>query len=208
MAAIAGAIGAAVIGGVFSAVGASKQNKAAKKAAQRQMDFQREMYGSRYQMTMRDMKLAGLNPILAYKTGVGSSPGGSTYSPTNVGAAGVQGAASGVSSAIAATRQKQELKNMREQQKLVKAQRDKVLQTIKIDKPSENLSREKDRLYHSAKGAAKDLKVTIDRYRPLKRARTFLDRVREEQMREKKYPTWSRRRSRKEQQLRQFRRQK
>jgi len=119
-----GAIGSSIIGGLFSARGASKQNQRAKEAAEEQMRFQREMYGSRYQMTMADMKKAGLNPILAYQSGVGGSPSGASYSPVNVGAAGVSGAVGAgdalggaISSAISARRHKQELLNMKEMAK-------------------------------------------------------------------------------------------
>ncbi len=122
--AAAAGLASSLIGGGFSALGASNQNKAAKQAAQVQMDFQREMFGSRYQMTMRDMKLAGLNPILAYKQGGGSPPGGSSYSPVNVGSAGVQGASAGANSAIAMVRQNQELKNMNAQERLTQSQID------------------------------------------------------------------------------------
>lgn len=114
-------LGSSLLGGLFSAKGAKKQNAAALAAAQAQMDFQREMYGSRYQMTMADMKAAGLNPILAYQQGVGSSPGGASYSPVNVGAAGVSGAVgagealgAGLTSALSTRRLQQELRNMRE----------------------------------------------------------------------------------------------
>lgn len=48
------------------------------------------------------MKSAGLNPILAYQRGGASSPGGSSYSPMNVGAAGVEGGYKGASGATSA----------------------------------------------------------------------------------------------------------
>lgn len=38
-------------------------------------DFNREMYGSRYQMQMEDMRKAGLNPMLSYLQSPSSSPG-------------------------------------------------------------------------------------------------------------------------------------
>ena len=53
----------------------------------RQMDFQERMAGSQYQRGMRDMRKAGLNPLLAYKQGGAASPAG---------AAGSGAAASGV----------------------------------------------------------------------------------------------------------------
>ena len=62
---------------------------------------------------MADMKRAGLNPILAYKQGGSGTLGGSSYTPANIGQAAMTGMAGGVSSAIAARRQEQELKNMK-----------------------------------------------------------------------------------------------
>lgn len=96
-----GAIGASLIGGAFSAYGAKQQNRAAQRAAQAQMDFQREMRATRYQTTMADMKAAGLNPILAYQQGGGPVPSGSSYTPVNIGGAAATGL-SQASGAIAA----------------------------------------------------------------------------------------------------------
>lgn len=50
--------------------------------ARKQRSFIREMENTRYQRTMTDMKAAGLNPLLAYKQGAGStSPGGIAQVP-------------------------------------------------------------------------------------------------------------------------------
>lgn len=101
-----------LIGGGASLLGGLFQNSSAKKAASRQMRFQEQMFNTRYQRTMADMKAAGLNPILAYKQGGGSAPGGSTYSPVNVGAAAVSGGATATNTALAAARNTEELKNI------------------------------------------------------------------------------------------------
>lgn len=55
---------------------ADKTNYANRQNAQEQMAFQENMSSSAYQRAMRDMKLAGLNPMLAYQQGGASTPGG------------------------------------------------------------------------------------------------------------------------------------
>ncbi len=83
------------------------------------------------------MKRAGLNPTLAYQTGGGGSSGGGMASPVNVGAAASQGlqqgmsaAGTAVSSALAARRQAQEIRNMKAQEELLDAQKGALAGTV------------------------------------------------------------------------------
>lgn len=88
-AAIAG--GASLLGAGATAYGAAAANKARAKEAQKNRDFQKRMSNTSYRRAMRDMKKAGLNPILAYQRGGASTPGGSMALQENIGA-GIPGA--------------------------------------------------------------------------------------------------------------------
>lgn len=68
-----GQIGAAAIGGLASAYGASKQNSEAKKLAYAQMAFQERMANTAHQREVADLRAAGLNPILSATGGPGAA---------------------------------------------------------------------------------------------------------------------------------------
>lgn len=74
------AAGAAVAGGILG-------NRASAGEASKQRDFAAEQYSKRYQITMADMRTAGLNPMLAYSQGPGTSPAGTAAQQGDFGGA-------------------------------------------------------------------------------------------------------------------------
>lgn len=64
--------------------GADKANKDNLKIAREQMAFQERMSNSAYQRAVSDMRLAGLNPLLAYGQGGASSPSGASTTMENI----------------------------------------------------------------------------------------------------------------------------
>lgn len=103
-----------LVGGILGGVGQSSANRSNERIARENREFQERMSNTAYQRAAKDMSSAGLNRILA----VGSpatTPGGSTATFGNVGAAAVQGASAGGSTARAERAFDQEMKLMNAQ---------------------------------------------------------------------------------------------
>ena len=112
---VVGAVAGPLVGGALSLVGGNSANSANKQMAREQMDFQADMSNTSYQRAAADMKLAGLNPMLAYSQGGASSPSGSTAQMQNA-------LGSAVSSAMQYRQMNAELDNLRSQNANIKSQ--------------------------------------------------------------------------------------
>lgn len=86
----------AIIGAGLGYLGVRSQNAAAAAEAEKNRDFQERMSSSSHQRDVRDLMLAGLNPVLSGHGGA-STPGGSVAPVENKG----EGANRGIASALA-----------------------------------------------------------------------------------------------------------
>jgi len=109
-------LGASLGVAVAQGLGSWRQNYENRKLAREQMAFQERMSNTSYQRAVNDMRLSGINPMLAYMQGGASSPGGATANMENV-------LGTAASSASHVYRMSEELKGMRSQRQLMDAQR-------------------------------------------------------------------------------------
>lgn len=105
----------AAISGLASLFGGTKANKASRKEAERNRQFQERMRNTAWQSGIEDMRAAGLNPALAYGQGPAASPGGSMASQRDV-------VTPAVSSALQAKRLQADLELVHRQADTVYAQ--------------------------------------------------------------------------------------
>lgn len=121
--------------------GGRQQNIASAEAAERQMQFQKEMSDTSYQRQIRDLEAAGINPMLVTKLGGASTPPGAMPSFVNPAAMAAQ-SGSAVQSAQAAKQQAETAERLSEvQAKNVEAT------TQKIISETRNLDSEEKRIW-------------------------------------------------------------
>lgn len=117
--------GASLLGGYMSQQSQSSANSTSWDIATHQSAFQERMANSAYQRGTADMKKAGINPMLAYmQGGAATPPGASAPVIAEDGMAeGVKGLQSSIATAFEAKKLTQELKNMKETEKSITAQK-------------------------------------------------------------------------------------
>jgi len=91
--------------GILGGAGSIYQGQQAQASAKAQMNFQRRMSNTAHQREIKDLKAAGLNPILSAKYGGASTPAGAGFQVPNIGAAIMDSAhsAAGIRQATATT---------------------------------------------------------------------------------------------------------
>jgi hypothetical protein len=97
---------ALALGGI-SAYGGYRANQQTKASTARQMAFQERMSNTAHQRQMKDLRAAGINPMLSAKLGGASTPQGASYTARNIGADFTQGYQQGSSAMQAQAQTKQ-----------------------------------------------------------------------------------------------------
>lgn len=113
-------LGSALIGGALGFLGQQSANRTNTRISENQMAFQERMSNTSHQRQIKDLEAAGLNPLLSATGGASTPPGATTQVQSELGA-GVTSAIEAKTLHLAMKKQKEEIANMKEQNRNIKA---------------------------------------------------------------------------------------
>lgn len=142
-----------IIGGAVSAFGAKQANDARRDEAERNRSFQERMSNTAVQRRMRDLELAGINPLLAAQYDA-TTPPGAMAQLENVGLSGVQGFAAAGNTGLGVEKVEHEINRIKAETRLTDAQ-EKILGPMQ--RIAEEVEGGIDVVIGALKGIASDL---------------------------------------------------
>lgn len=188
---VGGEPGAMAGAGFGSGVSAMHQNRMNERQAQRQMEFQERMSNTSYQRARKDLEAAGFNPLLV-STGGASTPQGAMASMEDVGQKMLTSGLEVYNAKLATDKQGAEISNIRKDNQLKEAQRQKTLVDAEVARKGLPESELKNTIYDKIKeqykSTAKEFKSILDSKEPenfgVKLSPEVLERMRKQSMKE------------------------